>query len=205
MSASVTYPLPTASLSGMVAADALADAAEEVRAWLVSARGGAPFLSGADARLLAGWLEAGVPVADLLRAIDETARHRRARRLRGPFTLRGVERALTAVRSGAAPRRVPAPAPEAVPWPDATAVEAELAASESADPVARAARVRRFFEEAWAALADHHAALLVDALAELGEAADMLEPDDRARIAEEFARERLRSRYPSLRPGALLG
>ena len=51
-------------------ADALADAAEEVRAWLVTARGGAPFLSGADGRLLVSWLEAGVSVADLLRAID---------------------------------------------------------------------------------------------------------------------------------------
>lgn len=201
MSASASYPLDPAPAPSSGGAEALADAAEEVRAWLVSARGGAPFLSGADARLLADWLESGVAVADLLRAIDETARHRRARRLRGPFTLRGVERALRT--PPASPRRPrPAPPADTVPWPDAAAVEAELA---TLAPLQAAARVRRFFEAAWADLAAHHAALLADALAELGEAADMLEPDDRARIAEEYARERLRSRYPSLRPGALLG
>lgn len=200
MSASASYPLDPAPAPAAGGAEALADAAEEVRAWLVSARGGAPFLSGADARLLADWLESGVSVADLLRAIDETARHRRSRRLRGPFTLRGVERALRA--PSASPRRPrPALPADAVPWPDAAAVEAELVGLE---PLQAAARVRRFFDAAWSDLAEHHAALLADAVAELGEAAELLDPDDRARLAEEYARERLRSRYPSLRPGALL-
>lgn len=42
-------------------------------------RGGAPFLSGADARLLVEWLEAGIPVASILAAV-EAAATRRARR-----------------------------------------------------------------------------------------------------------------------------
>ena len=37
--------------------------AEEVRAYLVAVRGGAPFLSAADGRLLIHWLEQGFSVA----------------------------------------------------------------------------------------------------------------------------------------------
>ena len=43
MSASAPYPLDPAPALSASGAEALADAAEEVRAWLVSARGGAPF------------------------------------------------------------------------------------------------------------------------------------------------------------------
>lgn len=187
-------------------ADALADAAEEVRAWLVTARGGAPFLSGADGRLLVSWLEAGVSVADLLRAIDETARHRRAKRARSPFTLRSVERVL--VRGGgrgparAAPR---AAVDDGIPWPSCAAVETELATMSAEDAVGRLARVRRFFDEAWQQLSPVHPTLLADGLTELGEFADALDEDTRIRLCEEFARERLRSHYPSLRPGVLFG
>ena len=55
--------------------------AEEVRAYLVTVRGGAPFLSAADGRLLIEWLDQGIPIAVVLSAIERTA-HRRANKRR---------------------------------------------------------------------------------------------------------------------------
>lgn len=81
--------------------DVVADRAEEVRAWFVQVRGGAPFLSAPDAKILADWLDAGVPVPRILRAVEAMAGWRRAKRLRGPFTLKSCARWLDA--AGGAP------------------------------------------------------------------------------------------------------
>ena len=62
-------------------------AAEEVRAHLVAVRGGAPFLSPADAELLLRWLDGGVAVSCILLAIERAAESRRKRRSRIPLTL----------------------------------------------------------------------------------------------------------------------
>ena len=70
-------PRPPSDLAAMQAD------AETVRAYLVELRGGAPFLSGADSRLLIAWLEAGVPVAIILSALDAAAERRRKRRGKG--------------------------------------------------------------------------------------------------------------------------
>ena len=59
------------------------DAAAQIVAHLVSLRGGAPFLSSSDARLLMSWLNQGVPVPLLLHALEEAAESRRKKRLRG--------------------------------------------------------------------------------------------------------------------------
>ena len=197
-----------------------ADAAEEVRAWLVTARGGAPFLSGSDSRRLENWLDGGVGVRDLLRAIDETAAHRRAKRLRGPFSLRSIEPALRGGPARATPRlpRTGAQALGSAPtadisWPDSTALEERLKQRTGGDPASLddssflelSALVRVFFEQAWAGLAEHHASLLAEALGQLGDVADLVEQDGRAALCEEYAREALRSRYPLLRTGGLLG
>ena len=68
MSLTQPAPLDAASLAAM---------AEEVRAYVVAARGGAPALSAADGRLLVRWLESGVGVARILAAVDEVAEKRR--------------------------------------------------------------------------------------------------------------------------------
>ena len=57
--------------------------AETVRSYLVQLRGGAPFLSGADGRLLIHWLESGISVPHILYALDKAAERRRKRRARG--------------------------------------------------------------------------------------------------------------------------
>lgn len=189
-----------------------ADAAEEVRAWLVTARGGAPFLSASDGRRLADWLEDGVLVRDLLRAIDETSAHRRAKRLRQAFGLQAIEPALRRVRRGAPPSRrarTPPPPPDDLPWPDAGPLVVELHALVAADPDAAvlhvSRRIREFFDAAWVSLASAHPALLAAALEELGDLAEQLDADTRAALCEEYARERVRARYPELRSGGLLG
>ncbi len=191
-----------------------ADAAEEVRAWLVSARGGAPFLSGSDGRRLADWLEGGVHVRDLLRAIDETAAHRRAKRLRGPFTLRSIEPALRRGPVAKAPRTaVVQPTIDDVPWPDSSGLEAEIAVTlvglddppPEAEFLQLAAKIRMFFAEAWLELTSHHPTLLASALEDLGDVAALVDDTTRASLCEEYARERLRRQYPRLCAGGLLG
>ena len=67
--------------------DELAPLAEEIRAYLVEARGGAPFLSAADAQLLLDWLDACVPVPLILASIDRVAARRRKKRVRSRLTL----------------------------------------------------------------------------------------------------------------------
>lgn len=61
--------------------------AEDIRAYLVQVRGGAPFLSGADGKLLVQWLDSEIPVAAILSAIDQVSIRRRARPVRSRMSL----------------------------------------------------------------------------------------------------------------------
>jgi hypothetical protein len=63
------------------------DSAEQVRDYLVSIRGGAPFLSGADCQLLVSWLDEQIPVPAILCAIDKVSLRRRAKRVRTRLSL----------------------------------------------------------------------------------------------------------------------
>jgi hypothetical protein len=62
--------------------------AERIREHLVHLRGGSPFLSPDDAVALVSWLDAGVPVARILRGLDVAAKKRREQRKRAPLCLR---------------------------------------------------------------------------------------------------------------------
>ncbi len=66
----------------------------EVTDYLVAVRGGAPFLSGADGRLLLAWLDAGVSVPAILAAIDGVAERRRRKRARSRLSLTACRRAV---------------------------------------------------------------------------------------------------------------
>ena len=61
--------------------------AEHVRSYLISLRGGAPFLSGADGRLLVQWLDDQIPVPVILSALDRVSLRRRAKRVRTRLSL----------------------------------------------------------------------------------------------------------------------
>lgn len=95
MSLTQPAPLDAASLAAM---------AEEVRAYVVAARGGAPFLSAADGRLLVRWLESGISVARILAAVDEVAEKRRKKRTRGRLTLSACKRSIEGKSSQARPQ-----------------------------------------------------------------------------------------------------
>jgi hypothetical protein len=185
---------------------AAAARAEEVRAWLVQLRGGAPFLSSADGKLLADWIEAEIPVPTILRGLEEVAERRRARRSRKPFTLLSCRTAVEKQAARGAGWRLPADLARALcpEVPDARAAEAvaELAALTGADPAARAeqalAVVRRFHARVWDELGDERAVLLAAAAEELAELAEPLGEAGFARACEEVARDRVRARYPSL-------
>ena len=67
------------------------EAAEQVRAHLVMVRGGAPFLSPIDSKLLVEWLDSSVPVDVILTAIEEVASRRSKSRLKRPLSLRAIK------------------------------------------------------------------------------------------------------------------
>jgi hypothetical protein len=182
--------------------------AEEVRAWLVLLRGGAPFLSSADGRLLATWLDAGVPVPTILHGIERVAERRRARRTRTPFTLVSCRGVVEKIAHQGSSWRVPADLAAAlVPAGGAgdaavDAALAELAAAEGADPAARAELacgvLRRFHAQVWASLGPERDVLLAAAADEIADLRGALPEDAWHRACEEIARDRVRARYPSL-------
>lgn len=201
--------------------DRAADRAEEVRAWFVQVRGGSPFLSGPDAHALCGWLDAGVPVVRILRAVEATAAHRRSKRLRAPFTLKSCARFLDAAAGSTPPlRRAPPEAAAPTPEPSGPALPgassatrrhlAALYAQAAADvaaPVPALERIRRarvFHEAAWEALRDDHPALLAAAAEPLEDLRDLMDDEAFARVVEEAARHAVRAAFPALSVDALI-
>ncbi|MDP2307687.1 MAG: hypothetical protein Q8P18_16810 [Pseudomonadota bacterium] len=180
--------------------------AEEVRAWLVQLRGGAPFLSAADGKLLVDWLDAKIPVPTILHGIELVAERRRAKRTRTPFSLQSCRATIEKLARAGGGWRTPADLVVALApaEPDALVVEAlvELAAITGDDPEARAryacAVLRRFHARVWDALGEERAALLAEAAEDLGTLEALLGHDGFERACEEHARDRVRARYPTL-------
>ena len=61
--------------------------AESIRGYLVSVRGGAPFLSSTDGQILVEWLDASISPAIICTAIDKVALRRRKKRVKSRLTL----------------------------------------------------------------------------------------------------------------------
>ena len=194
--------------SGRPADDAAS--AEEVRAWLVQLRGGAPFLSAADGKLLADWIHGGVPVPTILRAVEVVAERRRAKRTRAPLSLQSCRATVEKLSKRGGGWRVPsdlasALAPTAPPEDDAAAVAdvlRELAALDGA-PEDRARKacsaLRRFHARVWDGLGDtERTALLGEAAEDLAALRELLGEEGFLRACEEHARDRVRARYPTL-------
>ena len=76
-------------VDGLDEADAeKARAAEVVSRYVVMLRGGAPFLSAADGKLLLSWLDRGLSVPIILAGVDKVAeRRRKSKRVRRPLSL----------------------------------------------------------------------------------------------------------------------
>ena len=194
----------------------LADKAEEVRAYVVAIRGGAPFLSAADGRLLIRWLEQGISVARILAAVDEVAEKRRKKRTRTRLTLTSCKRSI----EGRATKTDTAPAASTSEVSaDLSDYAAELAAMEveprlegerqklvarigalggEAEYVATeaVAACRAFNEAAWAAAASELAEIRAQAEAELSALKSMLKPAVMEAYIEEVARDIVARRTP---------
>lgn len=84
-------------------AEALRGEVEEVRDYLVAVRGGAPFLSPEDERLLLGWLDEGRSTLEIAAVIDEVAERRRKRKVRARLTLQVCAKLLRPRPSAASP------------------------------------------------------------------------------------------------------
>ena len=197
--------------------DLLAERAEEVRAYLVNLRGGAPFLSGADSQLLDGWLTDGVPIAVIMASLDKVAVRRRKRRVRSRMSLNACRSEVRRMMGR------PHAAPSATSHPGLLRLAGEISAmtiapglerlrralvgaltriSESDQtPMEERARLaikacRKFHEAIWEALTDQHREMLTDAATELDALRSVLNENAWQAAIEEVARDRIRARFP---------
>lgn len=192
-----------------------AEAAEAVRAYLVSVRGGAALLSSADARLLYGWLQEGVRLGAIVRAIDLVAARRLAQRVRAPLSLvscraevvRQQRQAGSWVRRGGTRpvARADGDARYAAVERLAEAAERAVAALPGDDAARRAARAcliaAEFHDAAWQAAPQ--ALLLAEAGEAMADARGLYDEAAWVEALEATARDALRRRYPSLTATAL--
>lgn len=196
--------------------DAWRIAAEEVRAHLCALRGGAPFLSPADAWQLVSWFEQGVPVAAVIAALERAADVRRRARARSPLSVVAAKRHLGRPNPGFFRRDPPVRGGEHRLAPLVRAVQlapagpedplrdrlcAELLAVQEGEGGVRAAlaAIRAFLEAAWdGAPAEVRGRWTAEAEAELGDLLALVDERTRVALVEETARDRLRQRYPAL-------
>ena len=193
--------------------------AEEVRAYLVAIRGGAPFLSSADGRLLVRWLEQGISVARILAAVDETAEKRRKKRTRSRLSLtacrRSIEKKTKILQTKAPSAKTSSEniqmlkyaeelntmsVPDNLLRAQATLVRQIQNLDGTQDPEEAASEAvsacRYFHEAAWLACSDEHAALREEALVELAALKNILNPDALAAAVDEVAHDIVRRRTP---------
>jgi len=195
----------------------IAAQAEEVRAYVVATRGGAPFLSAADGRLLVRWLESGISVAQILAAIDKVAIKRRKKRARGRLSLVSCRRIVEGKKNQPAPKQTSEPrsieafeayaqALSTISVPNQLEPERERlvvriqAAMQSSDPEQIAmdalAAVRTFHENAWEQAAPRHAEIRHQARQELESLRAVLSDDAFETAVEEVSRDIIRREFP---------
>ena len=191
----------------MMSMDQKQAAAEQVRAHLVMVRGGAPFLSPVDSRLLVNWLDEAVPVDVILTAIEVVAARRSKARIKRPLSLNAVKAVVKrgAKKGGSESVRTDSEALDRLiqrlensetPGMDGVAQKLRGLGGRGLGPsqmLAEALEIaRQFHESAWET-ADQEA-LLAEAREELGDLAAMLSAERFKTAAEEVARDNLRKR-----------
>ncbi len=183
-------------------------AAEQVRAHLVMVRGGAPFLSPLDSKLLVEWLDSAVPVDVILTAIEEVAARRSKSRMKKPLNLRavkavvakGLKRPEPSADSAALARLVQRLQSSQEPRlqglaPDFMALQ--QAGLEGAALLAAVLDVaRKFHERLWDSCDQQE--LKDEAEVEVGDLRDMMSEERFKSALEEVARDNLRKRYKLL-------
>ncbi len=200
-------------------ASSLQEDAESIRAYLVEIRGGAPFLSAADGRLLIRWLEDQIPAAAIMAAIDHVAERRRKRRgggkpARGRLTLvscrRQVEKRETANSDKPSLnaidlsewcsdlRAMDVPNPLQIPRETLVNTVQTIATTGDLDAVAKAATqaCREFHAAAWQAAQSEVDALRAKATDELASLRNILDQAAFTQAVEAVARDHVRARYP---------
>ena len=199
----------------------ITEKAEEVRAYLVAARGGAPFLSAADGRLLVRWLEGGISVAKILAAVDEVAIKRRKKRARGRLSLSSCRRIIEGKKNSISldqpvkrggtgnsehPLEAYAQALSHMPVPEQLTGEREKLAkrirsamqSENDEQTGldAIASIRIFHETVWNFCSENHSNLRAEARLELSALKEVLSTEAFESAVEEVARDIVRRKYP---------
>lgn len=191
---------------------------EDVRAYLVGIRGGAPFLSAADGRLLIRWLDGGISSVAIMAAIDRVAEGRRKRRgkgkpARGRLTLAACRKQVekspsNRVSTPVVPANVLARwrvkvaklkvSPEISPALLTLVAQVTALPSGDLDTIAKAATqaCRDFHDATWTAVKCEHAALQAAATEELAALASILDEAAFAGAVEAVARDQVRARFP---------
>ena len=201
-------PSQEGDLEELMSIDLKQEAAEQVRAHLVMVRGGAPFLSPIDSKLLVEWLDSAVPVDVILTAIEEAAGRRSKTRMQRPITLKGVKGGVKkGLKKGFAPTKKDA-LPRLVARLELSKDKvlqqvashfSDLGDSDlvGADLLSAVLEVaRKFHERVWES--SDQSILMAEAEAEIGDLREMLS-EERYRIAvEEVARDNCRKRYKLL-------
>ena len=193
--------------------------AENIRAYLVLVRGGAPFLSGADSTLLIRWLDEDISIAAITTAIDRVAARRRAKRVRSRMSLNvckgelkkilghktktpknlkeiknvGLDGLVESIRSLHVPKEL-------------LALKTELCRKLSAlskeegptEPIANKAiqACRDFHEKAWLQSTEQHEKLQIQSEEELSSLQNLLGAQHWREMVEEVMRDKLRSQFP---------
>ena len=182
------------------------EAAEQIRAHLVHLRGGAPFLSPADARCLVRWFDEEVPTQVILVALERCAESRRRSKARRPFSLRSAKRHL--YKSPLRPVEIVAQ--DGHPFlAIAAEVEGELGADLAgslrelpvgSEGVLQAVELcREQLEKSWNDLEPEERLQRISAaIEELGDLAAVVDEDTLQGLAEEVAREEFRRQFPRL-------
>ena len=193
--------------------------AEQIRAYLVHVRGGAPFLSGADCRLLIAWLDAEISVLAITTSIDKVAEKRRAKRVRSRLTLNNCKGTLKKILSkktstpkslqqvvhvgleGLSQQILQLDMPKNI-----QSLQQQLAQSLSSlskedlcmhDQAEKGIDLcREFHEKVWEQSFDQHEDLHERAEQELESLRTLLGPQHWREMLEEVMRDKLRSQYP---------
>lgn len=184
--------------------------AEQVRAHLVFLRGGAPFLSPADALCLVEWLEEGLPLHVILTALERCVASRRRTRAKRPLTLRAAKRHLhkaplepVTLRPGGHPFAPVSDQLRASAAPGSQDLAVALTALPVEDSTALVSDAvtlcREVQEMRWADLSEtERASRIATAHDEMGDLANIVDAVTLDTLCEEIAREAFRAQWPRL-------